>query len=376
MLFFQAVAQAGVWNIEVVDRSGAGQFSSMKIDREGNAHIAYVATEGGKFSLKYAFWDHLVKRWFVMTVADRASFCSLTLDSKQKPHISYADRGTLMGDKLRYVYWDDTAKTWKQQAVPLNADTIAYYTSIVLDSQDRPRISFYEYDGPRNSGFRVRMRAVAWDGENWKVQTVDGQNQSGKFNSLAIDAKDRLHLAYANVNTLTAAIRYGFWDGQAWKVEMIEEFNRNTKAYIGYSAGIALDQGGDPHVTYSQYSRPYYLKYAYRKAGQWRVEAVDELAGVAYPDRNSIVIDSQGQPYISYYDPGNGNLKVAHRRGNRWYAEVVDGSRSGYTSSIQVVGNELWVSYSDEGSGGLKVARRELDPDEMTRAMSAGQSHQ
>src|SRR5580704_17328425 len=82
--------KAADWQVELVDQSGPGKFSSLKIDRDGNAHLAYVVDDG-KDSLKYAFWDHTLNRWFIMVVAQGASFSSLALDSKQRPHISYAD---------------------------------------------------------------------------------------------------------------------------------------------------------------------------------------------------------------------------------------------------------------------------------------------
>jgi hypothetical protein len=357
-----ATSSPPTWTVDMVDQSGTAQFTSMKIDTAGNVHIAYVATDGGKFSLKYAFWDRSIKKWFTMQVAERASFCSLALDSKQHPHISFADRGTMWGDKLRHAYWDDQELKWVVQAIPLAADTIAYYTSIVLDKNDRPAISFYEYDGPRNSGLRVRMRVVRLTENGWEAQTVDGRNQSGKFNSLAIDSLGRLHLGYANVKEDTAGARYGFFDGQQWKLEIVEQLSSTQRAYLGHSMAIAVDKDNDPHMTYVHYSPPYYIKYAVRKNDKWNISIVDQVALVDYPDRNSILLDSDGQPWIGYYDKRNGILKLAHREGSKWFAEIVDGHRSGYTSSIAIDRGMVWVSYSDEAGTGLRVARRPLAP--------------
>src|ERR1017187_4032096 len=94
------ISQAATWHIEMIDQGGVGKFTSLKIDKEGNAHLAYVV-EDSKETLKYAFWDHALKRWFTMKVAEGASFSSMALDSKQHPHISWADSGTISGCKLR-----------------------------------------------------------------------------------------------------------------------------------------------------------------------------------------------------------------------------------------------------------------------------------
>ena len=193
------------WDIEVVDPGGTGRFSSLKFDSSGNGHLAYVL-EDGAYSLKYGFWDRTAKRWFLMTVSDQASFSALALDSKQRPHIVWADFGTVTGCKLHHAFWDESK--WNRQTLPLNADTVAYYTAITFNAQDDPTISYYEYDGPRGTGFRVRMRTVIWNGSNWELRTADGDNQSGKFNDLATDlVSGKTHLLYANVNALTAGVR-------------------------------------------------------------------------------------------------------------------------------------------------------------------------
>jgi len=353
-------SQAASWRVEMIDQSGPGKFTSLKIDRFGNAHLAYVA-EDGKNTLKYAFWDRGLDKWFIMNVAEGAAFSSLVLDSKQRPHISWNDYGTIPGCKLRYAYFD--GESWKTQAIPLSADTVAFYTSIVLDSHDYPSISFYEYDGPRGTDFRVRMRVVSYNGVDWQVTTIDGSNQSGKFNSMDTDPNGYAQLAYANVNAGTAGMRYAYFDGKGWKVEPMDGREQNNGESVGFGAFIKVDREGDPHVTYMNYTTPA-VKYSVRTNGVWQSETVESLSGVAYPDRNSLALDADERPYIGYFDPKRGVLKVAHKQGAKWVGEIVDSQGAGYTSSLQIARGTLWISYTDERNGGVKVARRELDPGE------------
>jgi hypothetical protein len=307
--------------------------------------------------LKYAFWDHSLKRWFVMKVAEAASMTSLVLDSQQRPHISWANFGTTHS-RLWHSFWDGVS-SWKNLAIPLAAENVGYYTSIALDPMDNPSISFYEYDGPKGTEYRVRMRVVMWNGQNWEVSTVDGDNQSGKFNSMAADSKGRLHLAYANVNSGTQSIRYSLWDGNTWHRELVDGREVNNTGYICHAVCIVLDQQEVPHVSYMNVSDRL-VKYAVRRAGRWLVQSVDRVAGVAYPDRNSIAIDEDGTPFVGYYDSGTGVVKVAHLEGNNWVTEVIDRAQCGYTSSLQIDRGTVWISYTDEGNGGVKVARASL----------------
>jgi hypothetical protein len=357
-----ALASAGLlsaaeWTIEPIDRSGVGRYSSMKIDSSGNVHVAYVVDDGNRFPLKYGFWDHALKRWFVMNVADGASFCSLALDSKQRPHISYADPGTGSGAKLHYARWDGTK--WNTQAIPLNSDIIGYFTSIVLDSNDRPSISFYEYRGPKDTDIKIRLRNVMWSGSSWQVKTIDDQEGSGKFNAMDIDASGHIHLAYANVSANTAGLRYAFWNGEVWKAEIVDGLEQNKGESVGYSANVVVDKDGNPHIAYMNESTSQ-LKYAVRRNNMWQTQTVDQLAGVGYPDRNSIAIDEDGHVHIGYYDAGRGLLKIAHQDGAKWTIETVARGASGATSSLQISNETIWVSYADESNAGITVARRPL----------------
>jgi hypothetical protein len=62
------------------------------------------------------------------------------------------------------------------------------------------------------------------------------------------------------------------------------------------------------------------------------MQAVDSIGAAAYPDRNGIALDDNGTPYISYYDAKIGVLKLAYRKGNKWFSEIVD---SEFTSDPQ-----------------------------------------
>lgn len=363
MLFSLAALEAADWKTEMVDQTtGPGRFASMKIDKDGNAHVAYVVDDGIVDALKYAFWDHSLQRWFTMVVSERAGFSSLTLDSKQHPRISYTDWGGGSGAKLRYAVWDGTA--WQKQAIPVNANVIGYYTSIALDSMDNPTISFYEYEGPRGSDIALRLRSVSWTGSYWELRTVDGQRGSGKFNSIAIDSAGHPAIAYANVQGETSSLRLARWNGDFWRLEVLEGVDHPL--YM-HSVAMVFDKEDNPHIAYTD-AGSMVVKYATRRNGRWEFQVVDSLKSEAFPDRHGITVDAQGIPYISYYDAGLGRLNVAYLKDQKWVSEVVDQNFAGATSSVQVAGGEIWVTYADDAGRGLKFAHRPLE-----QAVSASQ---
>lgn len=344
--YSKAAANAAEWRGDVVDPA-AGMFSSMKFDIYGNAHVSYL--DPSENLLRYAFWDHLVKKWFTTNLDKSAGFCTLVLDSQQHPHISYH----AWGGGLMYAHWDGSV--WQKQKISISAREVGFYTSIALDKNDNPTISFYETISADNS-LVVRLRSVTWNGNFWALTTVDSTLGSGKFNSIAMDSKGYPHIAYANVNYENASLRYAHWNGESWKTEILE--GEGMPGSTCYSVSMVLDKADNPHITYTDI--PHYLvKYATKKDGHWNLEVVDSLAKHAYPDRNAIVLDDQGTPYISYYDAGEGVLKLAHRQGQKWIKEVVD--RGGLQSSLQIDHGIIWVTFGDEAGNRLNSARRPLE---------------
>lgn len=366
------------WKIEMVDQGAPGDFSSMKVDKEGNLHLAYTMVDGNRYPLRYSFWDHNVKRWFTMTVAEGAGSCTLALDSSQHPHIAYADWGGSSGGKLHYVSWNGSG--WQSEPIQINADIIGYYSALALDGKDNPSISFYEYRGPLGTDLKIRLRVVAKRQGHWEVETVDPQEGSGKFNSMASDAAGHLFLAYANVGAGTAGMRFAYWDGKKWIREIVDGPEQNRGESLGFGSFVTLDRQGNPHVTYLNESTNQ-VRYAVKKNGRWQIHVLDRVSAYGALDRNAVALDDDNRAYVSYYDAGAGILKLAYQDGKNWLSEVVDSNGSGYTSSMQIDRGVIWISYADHVNGGIKVARREIAPAltgtakaEPTRQSNAGQS--
>lgn len=337
------------WNVEVVDPLSSGRFSSMRIDTDGNAHIAYM--DEVQAMLKYSFWDHRLNKWFTTTLDRSGGFCSLTLDSKQRPHISYIDYG---GGRLKYAHWDGLE--WQKQTIELPAKEISFYTSITLGPHDHPSISFYEYFGVQGDN-ALRLRVVSWNGSAWEVRTVDDTKGSGKFNSIATDSSGHAEIVYGNVKYEDAGLRFGRWDGQNWQLDVIEGAGRPGSA--AWAVSLILDPSDGPHIAYDDVPGRV-VKYATWEGGKWVTETVAALAHEGYPDRYGIALDEKGNPYISFYDAGLGVLKVAHRADHKWISEIVDENFSGFTSSLQIHDGVIWVTYEDEAGKTLKCARRPL----------------
>lgn len=343
-------ASAATWQIQTVDPGGGGKFANLLTDKFGNVHASYSSDV--LHQLKYAFWDHSLNKWFTMVVDRRCSgFVSMALDSQQHPHLSYLDYGS---NALKYAYWDGAV--WHSQLLNIYSKSIEFYTSITLDAADHPMITYYDVATPGDEVV-IRLRMIRFTGQFWQTETVDSTMGSGKFNSLASNAGRNLQVAYANVHYETQSVRYARWNGKSWDVQIVENAPENPDGITFFSVRAVIDEAGNPHIAYTDRSKRC-VKYATLRDGKWHREVVDSIVREAYPDRNGIALSPDGTPYLSYYDAQRGVLKVAHREDAKWLVEEVDGNFSGYTSAIQVTGEEVIVVYYDQASDSLKCARR------------------
>ena len=246
------------WHIDTVDNSGGvGNYSSIKIDSSGNPHISYY--DATNRILMYA--KHDGNQWHNETADDTGennagnvgTYSSLTLDSANKAHISYYSGST---SNLLYVKETEGGGGWGRQTPDAtgsdNARQIGKYTSIVLDSGDKPRISYYD-ENNKNLMFAYKDAAQG-GGVIWRKQTIDQNGIVGMYTSISVGIDNHLNISY-------------------------------------------YDQtNGD-------------LKIASNNSGGWVIKPVDTQNDVGL--YSSMVMWGENVPYISYYDQTNGDLRFA-----------------------------------------------------------------
>ena len=235
----------------------------------------------------------------VDNAATVGGYTSIALDSSNNPHISYYD---LTNGDLKYARW--TGSAWSIQTVD-NTGNVGEYTSIAIDDNGRPHISYYD-DSNKD------LKYSYWTGSAWSTETVDSTGHVGGFvsvtvgeyTSIAIDDNGRPHISYygseqADWETYETYIKYAYRTGENWIIETVDS------NYAGSWTSVALDLSGYAHISYGGGVAP--LKYANWTGSAWSTETVDSTLG----GYTSIAIDDNGRPHISYYDLEKGHLKYA-----------------------------------------------------------------
>ena len=143
-----------------------------------------------------------------------------------------------------------------------------------------------------------------YEGPTWHIETVDSDGTVGEYTSLALDAQDYPHISYFDASHLD--MKYARWDGSAWQVETVD-----SEGHVGFHTSLALDATGNPHISYFAHHPIFDLKYARWDGSAWQIETVDSEGDVGM--FTSLALDTAGNPHISYYDHTNFDLKYAHK---------------------------------------------------------------
>jgi hypothetical protein len=264
-------------------------------------------------------------------------YTDLVLDENDYPHISYYD---YMNGDLKYCFWN--GNYWEIQVVDSMGD-VGRYTSIALDSNNHSHISYYDHSNGD-------LKYCYWNGDYWNITTIDEIGKVGLFNCIALDNYDYPHISYVDYDNIF--LKYAFWNGNEWIIETVDE-NVGLGEYFSDTTSIAIDDSNNPHISYCNRGN-HDLKYAYFDGFSWNKNIVDTKGEVG--QYSSLALDSENKPHISYASWSNFDLKYAYLSDETWYTETIDhdGDIRKWTS-IDLDSNDMpHISYYDYTEGSLR----------------------
>ncbi len=325
-----ATTPAALWNVEVVEGTGAGFYNSLAFDSSGNPGMAFSASDGVRLARKSG------GSWSVQVVDASAAGegVSVAFDPGDgHPSLSFG------WGKLKFADWNGAS--WSIQTLE-KANAYNDVTSHTYDLSGNPAIAY------RLTGVKAAIKLARRSGSAWTLEVVEA-GAGARYNSLAFDpASGYPGVAYSDDldrdNMLDSA-KFAFWNGASWQIEVIET------GMVGYGVFISLAYNpatGQPCVVHSR------IRHACRTGpNSWQTEILD--AG----NYESLAFNSSGEALVSFGSSA-GPLRFARRTGGVWASEQVTADAPGWIThlALEPVTQVPAVSYHDSSTGLLKYARR------------------
>jgi len=214
--------------------------------------------------------------------------------------------------------------TWSTETV----DTSGRFTSMAIDKQDNVHMS-YSDGNSRILKYAFRSSATS----RWFTMALDS-GLSEFSTHITLDAADNPHICYT-----PQVFKYARFDGQRWITQEVAPGGLKE-----YTCSIVVAPDGTTYTSWYQLSAPdnssyLHIKAAVLKNGVWLARTVDleREAG----KWNSMVMDSNGNPAVSYSVWVAGQLKLGRWNGKDWDTEILDAASRDAENVTRGMGNSI-----------------------------------
>ena len=234
---------AGNWSTKIVDSEfEAGWFPALVIDKSNVAHLGYL----NETSVHQMYARQTPTGWDVGTVDDEPAIGGgtwIVVDSKGAPHIGYMN-GSSMGIRCAHP----SQGQWTKETITTRALRPPAPASMAIDAADGLHIAYAHYPKDQElSGIELARSAP----QGWTYARVEWGTLG--FVAIATDASGREHLSYFDADS--GAQKYAVQKGAGFSVHVLET------GLLGDSTSLAVDSSGGPHICY--FDGSHRLKYAH-----------------------------------------------------------------------------------------------------------------
>jgi hypothetical protein len=245
---------------------------------------------------------------------------SLELDGLGNPVVSYYD--TTNRD-LKVLHCNDPNCAGLNESVqsPDTAGDVGRHTSLEMDINDNPVVTYYDAD---NGDLKVlHCNEPNCAGGDDSIALADTSGDVGSFSSLELETRLIDMPPFFFFISIPIISYFDVTNGDLKLVTCndpncfgLDEVLQapDTDGFVGLDTSLARDASGNPVVSYYDNTngdlKVLHCNDANCAGDDESIQAPDtgEMTG----EYTSLVLDSTGNPVISYYDRFNGDLKVLH----------------------------------------------------------------
>ncbi|MFT6810401.1 MAG: hypothetical protein ACJA01_003644 [Saprospiraceae bacterium] len=228
-------------------------------------------------------------------------------------------------------------------------------------------------------------------GQTWRTETVAEGTKPG----MAIDGRDRLHIAYVNESFSSGWVRYTLVDGieknesevdQGYyygptaiallndSIPLIAVHDHNSEnetvyqktdlwrkediannGHDGWDNDIVVDSQSGVHTSTTDGSAG--VEYAYRANGRpWEKETLPTTK-FTYKYSTGITVDGSNTPHIAYYDPDNASLHMISKNGELWEIETIEDGGGSWPDIAGDSNGDMHVVYGVETTSTMAIIK-------------------
>ena len=297
-----AVQDGSAWDISTLD---VGYFygpGDIAIGPDDVVHVSYHNHQDTRFKPEKGDAAYAVfkdGKWEVTDVFNNGHDGwdnRIAVDSEGRPHMSAIDPEDFGGPGLEYYLLDSNGE-WQVEIVGTGPLTYKYATSIAIDPQGTPHITFYN-QGRNNLRLATRLE------RRWTFETVDSGSEAGLFSYLIIDNKGSFHVSYLQkTSNSSGTVKYATKEGQdsEWSISEVGTLEDLAFGFIGArnSTSLALDRQGNPWIAYTDQSS---VKLTIWDGSSWQTQTVATAEDRPLGQLVSLKIDTQDLPHIAYFE--------------------------------------------------------------------------
>ncbi len=253
---------------------------------------------------------------------------ALALDSSGGLHMSTIyPVGFGAVNSLQYGYFDGESWDFPRSIEGSGAGMYGLNTSIAIDSAGVPHLAYCLTGGFTDPG---ELRYAVQSGDEWVISTVVSGGIRGRFPSLAIDSRDRPHLAWADgdaENQSSLKFMYAVLDEGQWHMELVDTL---TNAELSFSearrsVSLVLDSQDRPRLAFADKRT---IRYAEQNNGAWTISTILEFSEDKYKGMVDLELDSREAPAIVFWersDESEGLVRLLRAASGDSPSEVVLG---------------------------------------------------